>query len=83
MRHGIEKARGTNYVAILLVGDESYYTRAGFARIAAGRVRFPGPVDARRVLGLALKPEAMEKLSGDIRRARIDIPVCADGAAIG
>jgi predicted N-acetyltransferase YhbS len=83
MRHGIEKARAAGFAAILLVGDETYYSRAGFARIAAGRIRFPGPVDARRVLGLALKPGALDKLSGDIKRARIDNPVCADGAPLG
>jgi predicted N-acetyltransferase YhbS len=82
MRHGIEKARTTDNVAVILIGDEGYYGRAGFQRIASGRVRFPGPVDARRILGLALKPDALENLSGDIRRARIDHPVCADGAGL-
>lgn len=77
MRHGIAQARATDYAAILLVGDEAYYGRAGFKRI--GGVRFPGPVDRARILGLALTKD----VSGDIRRARIDDPVCADGAALG
>lgn len=82
MKHGIEKARQTGFRYVLLVGDEPYYKRAGFARIAPGRVRFPGPVDRSRILGLSLKDGALTALSGDVRRARIDHPVCADGAPL-
>jgi predicted N-acetyltransferase YhbS len=82
MKHGIEKARATDFTCVLLVGDEPYYKRAGFTRIAPGRVRFPGPVDRSRILGLALKGGALANLSGDILRARIDHPVCADGAPL-
>lgn len=77
MRHGIESARATGFAAILLVGDEAYYARAGFKRI--GGVKFPGPVDRSRILGLALKSD----VAGAISRARIDDPVCADGAPLG
>jgi predicted N-acetyltransferase YhbS len=83
MKHGIEKARATDYAAVLLVGDEAYYRRAGFARIAPGQIRFCGPVDPGRILGLALKPGALENLSGDVTRPRIDTPVCAEGARLG
>jgi predicted N-acetyltransferase YhbS len=83
MQHGIEAARATDYSCILLVGDEPYYARAGFTRLPPGRVRFPGPVDASRILGLSLKPNALLTLSGNIRRAHLDHPVCADGAALG
>jgi predicted N-acetyltransferase YhbS len=82
MKHGIERAHATDAACILLVGDEAYYRRAGFARIAPGHVRFPGPVDARRILGLALKDDALASVSGDIVRIRIDNPVCADGAPL-
>jgi predicted N-acetyltransferase YhbS len=83
MNKGIEEARKLGYGAIVLVGDEPYYARVGFAKLPPGRVRFPGPVDPARVLGLSLKPNALVSLSGEIRRARIDDPVCADGAALG
>jgi predicted N-acetyltransferase YhbS len=82
MKHAIEQARAMDYVCILLVGDEAYYKRAGFTRIAPGHVRFPGPVDAARILGLPLKDNALQNLSGNIARARIDHPVCADGTAL-
>ena len=83
MQAGIAAARESGWRAILLVGDAPYYSRVGFVKLQPGRVRFPGPVDASRLLGLALAPGALEKLSGPIRRARIDDPVCADGAPLG
>jgi predicted N-acetyltransferase YhbS len=83
MKTGIDAARVAGFKTILLVGDEAYYARAGFARLPLGRVRFPGPVDKTRILGLALQPGALEMLSGDIVRARIDDPVCACGAPLG
>jgi len=46
-------------------------------------VCFPGPVDQDRILGLSLKGGEMLSLTGEIRRAQIDQPVCADGAALG
>ncbi len=83
MQAGIAAAGGAGWHAILLVGDEPYYSRVGFVKLAPERLRFPGPVDSNRLLGLALQDGALEKLSGPIRRARIDAPVCADGAPLG
>jgi predicted N-acetyltransferase YhbS len=83
MQMGIARAKDGDWRAVLLVGDEPYYGRVGFTRIPAGRVRFPGPVDSSRLLGLALKDGSLEKLSGAVRRTRIDHPVCADGAPLG
>jgi predicted N-acetyltransferase YhbS len=83
MQAGIEAAHAGPWPCILLVGDEPYYTRVGFSRLPPGRVRFPGPVDPGRVLGLSLKPGGLLNLSGQIRRAHIDDPVCADGAGLG
>ena len=83
MQAGIDKARQGPWRGILLVGDEPYYTRVGFSRLPPGRVRFPGPVDQDRILGLSLKGGEMLTLSGQVRRAAIDNPVCADGAALG
>jgi len=77
MREGIARASATEYAAVVLVGDESYYARAGFKRLRG--VSFPGPVDRARILGLTLTAEP----AGDVRRARIDHAVCADGAPLG
>ena len=83
MQAGIAAAREKGWRAILLVGDEPYYARAGFAKLPSGRVQFPGPVDTSRLLGLALADGALENLNGLIRRARIDDAVCADSAPMG
>ena len=83
MQAGIEAARKGPWRGILLVGDEPYYTRVGFSRLPPGRVRFPGPVDQNRILGLSLKAGELLNLSGEVRRAQIDEPVCAAGAGVG
>ena len=83
MQAGIEVARKGPWRGILLVGDEPYYTRVGFARLPPGRVKFPGPVDQNRILGLSLKAGEVLNLSGEVRRAQIDDPVCAVGAGVG
>ena len=83
MKRGIEEARGQGHASIILVGDEPYYVRVGFARIAPGKVRFPGPVDPERVLGQSLKPNVMLTLAGEVRRGPVTHTVCADGAAVG
>jgi predicted N-acetyltransferase YhbS len=82
MKAGIEAARATGWGAIILVGDQPYYGRVGFQPIPRGRIRFPGPVDAGRILGLALTEGALESLQGMTARARIDNPVCAAGAPL-
>ena len=83
MERGIAEAKAKGHRAIILVGDAPYYARVGFVPIAAGRIKFPGPVDKGRILGLALVDGALDSLQGEVRRARIDHPVCASGAASG
>jgi predicted N-acetyltransferase YhbS len=83
MERGLEEARKQGHEVVILVGDEPYYARVGFSKLPPGRVRFPGPVDAARILGISLKAGAALTLSGEVRRARLDEPVCADGAGVG
>lgn len=64
MKRGIDEARMRGARAILLVGDEPYYSRVGFAPLPQGSVVFPGPVDPARILGLALAPDALATLKG-------------------
>jgi predicted N-acetyltransferase YhbS len=83
MQRGIEKARTLDFETMILVGDEPYYARVGFAKLPPGRVKMPGPVDPQRLLGLALKSGALDALSGDVTRARIDSPVSAQATPLG
>lgn len=82
MNHGIDEARRRGHRAIVLVGDAPYYARVGFSPLPSGSVKFPGPVDPARILGLALVEGALGSLNGEMRRARIDQPVCAGGAPL-
>lgn len=82
MLHGIAAAKEAGWPRIILIGDEPYYARVGFARLPPGALRFPGPVDPSRVLGLSLQPGAFVDLKGDVGRAGIDDPVCAAGATV-
>lgn len=82
MKRGVEGARSLGHRAIILVGDAPYYARAGFAPVPPGKIKFPGPVDSARILGLALIEGTLDSLGGDVRRPRIDDPVCADGAPL-
>lgn len=45
-----EAARDAGEACVLLVGDEPYFRRFGFAAAPAAAVRMPGPVDQKRVL---------------------------------
>lgn len=83
MTYAIEEARRLGHRAIILVGDLPYYARVGFSSLPPGTVRMPGPVDPGRVLGLSLQDGALERLSGPVRRARVDHPVSADGTGWG
>lgn len=83
MNAGIDAARSLGHESIILVGDEPYYARAGFAKLKPGQVNFPGAVDRNRILGLMLNGGSLDSLEGNAERARIDIPVSAQGAPLG
>ena len=83
MQRGLEEAKKKGHKSVILVGDAPYYGRVGFQPVQPGRIKFPGPVDASRILGIALAEGALDALEGTVKRARIDEPVCADGAGVG
>ncbi|MEJ1967300.1 MAG: N-acetyltransferase [Rhizomicrobium sp.] len=83
MERALDRARALGHEVVILVGDEPYYARVGFAKLPPGRIRFPGPVDQTRILGLSLKAGASLNLGGEVRRAGLDDAVCADGAGLG
>lgn len=62
----LENARQAGVALIVLVGDEPYYARFGFKRVAPGRIRMPGPVDAARLLAAELMPCALERYAGTV-----------------
>jgi predicted N-acetyltransferase YhbS len=63
-----EAAQAAGETHVVLVGDEPYFARVGFATAAGRAVMLPGPVDQRRVLVRALTSEAGD-LSGSVEPA--------------
>ena len=83
MQAGIEAAHQGPWGAILLVGDEPYYAKVGFSRLPPGRVKFPGPVDARPHPGPVAEIGRIAQSLGPDPPRQLDDPVCADGAGLG
>jgi predicted N-acetyltransferase YhbS len=67
VRHALQEAERARHAFVLLVGDEPYYGPLGFARIPAGRVKMPGPVDPARLLVAELRPGSTADLQGLVR----------------
>lgn len=61
------KAAALGHRRVLLVGDEPYYSRFGFRKLAG--VEMPAPTNPERLLGLALAPGAWDGVRGPVERA--------------
>lgn len=59
-----QAAKAAGLPAILLVGDEPYFTRFGFSAALAAQVVMPAPVDQRRVLVCPLRDGGADGLAG-------------------
>jgi predicted N-acetyltransferase YhbS len=64
MHEGIARAKARGHGLILLIGDEPYYARVGFALVPEGQIQVPGPVDLKRLLFLELQQGALKKARG-------------------
>jgi len=69
VKRSLDSAREAGFRLVLLVGDEPYYSRMGFAAVPPGRIQFPGPVDPARLLYCELQPGAIEGIAGKVRGA--------------
>lgn len=65
----LERARNCGWSRVILVGDEPYYRRYGFARELAENLRFPPPTNPDRLLAKALVEGAFDDVSGMIRKS--------------
>lgn len=64
MRHAIAEAARLGHGAIILVGDQAYYSRFGFEVGKTADLHLPGPVERHRFLGLELAPGALDGAEG-------------------
>jgi predicted N-acetyltransferase YhbS len=62
----LDAARAGGVRAVILVGDEPYYGRFGFAPVPPGAITLPGPVDPRRILALELVAGALAEYRGTV-----------------
>jgi predicted N-acetyltransferase YhbS len=67
MNTALDRARDAGHRLVILVGDEPYYARFGFARIPAGQLAMPAPVDPARFLAAELAPGALAAAAGRVR----------------
>jgi predicted N-acetyltransferase YhbS len=67
LERAIKDARAKGHRLVLLVGDETYYSRVGFKAVPKGRAIMPGPVDYSRLLVAELADGAFTGVSGAIR----------------
>src|SRR6185312_3337309 len=63
----LQEAKAQGHRLVVLVGDEPYYGKCGFHRIAKGQVTLGGPVDPARLLVAELEPGAFDGIGGVIR----------------
>ena len=62
----LERARGAGWDRVMLVGDEPYYSRFGFAKLEG--VGMPPPTNPDRVLGHELTEGAWAGVAGQVTR---------------
>jgi predicted N-acetyltransferase YhbS len=66
MDHAIAAAQARGHGAIVLLGDVPYYSRFGFTLAKMADLALPGPFERDRLLGLELKPAALDGARGII-----------------
>jgi predicted N-acetyltransferase YhbS len=66
---GLAAAKDNGVALVVLVGDEPYYGRLGFARVPPGQISLPGPANPARILAAALQPDAFDRYRGVIAAA--------------
>ena len=64
MRMGLDRAQALGHKAVILVGDEPYYSRFGFARAPMRGLDLPGWFDSARFLGLEFESGALASATG-------------------
>ena len=64
MEYGLKQAKKLGHKRVVLVGDESYYSRLGFSRKCAESIIMPGQNDESRLLALELVAGSFSGIKG-------------------
>ena len=67
VRIAVAAARSAGSEGVILVGDPPYYGPLGFVPVPPGALRFPGPVDARRVMVAGCEASDLPRVAGRLR----------------
>lgn len=67
IERALDEAKRQGHRLVVLVGDEPYYGKCGFQRIAKGQVAMPGPADPARLLVCELVEGAFAGVAGPIK----------------
>jgi predicted N-acetyltransferase YhbS len=67
IERALDAARRQGHRLVVLVGNPSYYAKAGFRPVAKGQMTMPGPVDPGRLLVAELEAGAAAGVEGRIR----------------
>ncbi len=70
-REALEDVKAAGVPLVVLVGDESYYGRFGFAPVPPGQITLPGPVAPARLLAAELIPGALATFQGPVLGKRV------------
>lgn len=74
IRGALSRAEALGHRAVILVGDEPYYRRFGFARAPVESLWLPGPVEIERFLGLEFAPGALAGARGFVSPTGRPVP---------
>jgi predicted N-acetyltransferase YhbS len=70
VQHALREAKRLGHRAVLLVGDQAYYSRFGFSAEKTAALWLPGPHDPHRLLACELVPGALDGARGLIAASR-------------
>ncbi len=65
---GLGHAKACGHQLVVLVGDETYYSRQGFKKVPPGQINMPGPCDPQRLLYCELETGVFSVVEGLISR---------------
>lgn len=66
IKEAMDAARAGGIRLVVLVGDESYYSRLGFKPVPVGTITLPGPVNPVRILAAEIESGALADYSGQV-----------------